>query len=254
MYSKKRFLSAVLAVFILMPAMISIADGASAITPIQGGQIELEWTVHHAPSEPFALFWCEGENWLSSNDSIMFFTVDEVTAEAAGELIIGNATVTANDTMIARDLVFGVWGATEWWPGLIVTTGTSAIDQLNQTAYASAERVAGNYLNGTMISYYDNVTASGTEYECIVFEYIQDPVVFGEPQETYLAYSLDSGVLIKGNSSVTFSQPYLLEVEFSGYRIWTPFGVGEYLLIGGIVILLISGVAIMQKRIKKPER
>jgi hypothetical protein len=184
----------------------------------------------------------------------MFFTVDEVTPEVSGNLIIGNASVTANDTMIARDFVLGVWGVTEWWPGLVIPTGASEIEELNETAFASAERVAGNYLNGTMISYYENVSAAGTEYECIVFEYTQDPVSFGEPQVTYLAYSLQSGILVKGNSSVTLTEPYLLDIEYSGYRTWTPYGFGDYLLIGGVVVLLISGVAIIQRRIKKPEK
>lgn len=238
--------------FLLMPSMAVAADGYGITAPPQSAELELEWTVHHAPSTPFSLFWSQGSNWLSSNNSRMFFTIAEIGDDVTGELIIGNATVTANDTMIARDLVFGVWGLTEWWPGLIIKTGSSDIEQLNQTAYAAAERVQGNYLNGTMVSHYENVTATGIEYECIVFEYTQDPVAYGEPQITYLAYSLESGILIKGNSSFTFTEPYLLEIEYSGQRIWTPWGVTDYLLIGGVVILLLAVVVMIQKRIKKP--
>lgn len=255
MYSRKTTLALLLVVSFLVPLITIRANGyATDIQPSPGREVEIRWAVHSAPSSPFSLYWTGGGICNVTNDSWMFFTVIDIDDDVTGELILGNTTVSTNDTMIARDLVFGVWGLTEWWPGLIVNTGEDSISQLNETAYAAAERVAGNYLNGTMVSYFDNVIAFGVEYECIIFEYTQDPPSFGEPQETYLAYSLETGILIRGNTSYSFGTPYTLEVEYSGLTIWTGWGLLDYAVMGVILVLLIGVVVLIQKKTKKPQR
>ncbi|MGQ4910884.1 MAG: hypothetical protein ACP6KW_01820 [Candidatus Thorarchaeota archaeon] len=252
MQTRHKAIALFLITLFLLPPLISEAQGyATEITPTSGRQVEIEWIVKKAPSSPFQLFFSKGGFWNSTNNSRMFFTMINITEDVIGELIIGNATVTANDTMIARDLVLGVWGLTEWWPGLIIETDSTSIEDLNETAYAAAARVSGNYQNGTMVSYYDNVTAGEAQYSCIVFEYVQDPTGYSEPQETYLAYSLETGILIKANTSYSFGTPYLLELEYSGYRVWTSWGVLDYALMAGIVILLAGVVIVIQRRMKK---
>jgi hypothetical protein len=149
--------------------------------------------------------------------------------------------VTSN-TDVARELVFGVWGLTPFFPGFVVPVGAENIDSLNETAYSSAARVKNNYLNGTMISHYDQLTIGGEVYDCIIFDYVQDPSGFGEPQVTHLAYDVDSGILVSGNTSVTFDNPYTLHIELSSTtRVPTP----NYLLIGivsvgGLVVVLVA--------------
>lgn len=192
-------------------------------TEIQSGSY-ITWTVNIAPRNITNMYYSEGGNMLAENRSHMSFYVDSIADDVVGTFHIGNVTVAANDTEIARDLVLGVWGThTEWWPGLFVETGQSNIESLNDTAYAAAERLSGNYLNGTMTSRFDDVRVvvwnSTTEIydhvdeECIVFDYEQDPTVFGDPQVTQLAYSLNSGVLVKANTSYSFGVPYNLVIS-----------------------------------------
>lgn len=171
------------------------------------------WQVKAAPSVGFDMHWADGGGWIADNNSLMMFSVSNVGEDIEGSLTLGNLTVAANDTEIAKDLTLGVWGATEWLPGLFVEVGQSNFDDLNETAYAAAERVQYNYLNGTMTSRYDNITIDSTSFECLIFDYEQDPTGFSEPQVTHLAYSLETGVLVEASTSYSFETPYLLELE-----------------------------------------
>jgi hypothetical protein len=98
-----------------------------------------------------------------------------------------------------------------------------------------------------MESSYEEVVAHGTSYDCIIFEYEQDPVSFGEPQLTMLAYDLVTGVMVKANTSYSFGTPYSLVLELEG--IYTP-SVGPTPLLVGVAIALVVvlAVAIMKKR------
>ncbi|MFX1604701.1 MAG: hypothetical protein ACFFDD_02230 [Promethearchaeota archaeon] len=185
----------------------------------------LTWTVNVAPRNITIMYYSEGGNMLAENHSTMSCLVRNISDDVVGTFSIGNVTVTANDTEIARDLVLGVWGTyTEWWPGFFVETGQSNIESLNETAYAAAERVSGNYLNGTITSRHDNVSVvvwnkttrvyDHVDEECIIFDYEQDPTGFGVPQVTHLAYSLKSGVLVAANTSYSFGVPYNLVLSF----------------------------------------
>jgi hypothetical protein len=122
--------------------------------------------------------------------------------------------------------------------------GQSNLDTLNSTAYASAERVQGNYLNGTMESRYENVTVGSDTYYCLVFEYEQDPSGFGEPQVTYLAYDTTTGILIKADTSVTITNPYVLQLEYSGFEVVSTAPL-DLLLIGVIGVSLIAVIVIV---------
>jgi hypothetical protein len=154
---------------------------------------------------------------------------------------------------IARELVYGVWGLTPFFSGLVVKIGEENIAELNETAYASAARVSGNYLNGTMESSYGTVTVNGRSYDCIIFEYEQDSSGYGEPQITYLAYDTETGVLVKGNSSFDFGDPWLpysLIVELESISTsgiyWTLIVTGTSTLIAVVLVIVI--VVIMKKR------
>ena len=127
-----------------------VPQGVGLPTEIQSGS-NITWIVDVAPQDITIMYYSEAGNMLAENGSTMGFTVSSVAADVVGTFSIGNITVATNDTEIARDLVLGVWGThTEWWPGLFIETGQSNIDSLNATAFASAERLAGNYLNGTV--------------------------------------------------------------------------------------------------------
>ncbi len=250
---KRRLLVLFLTACVLTPLLVTGAQAyAEEIQPSPGREVEVRWAVTNASADPVNMWFTGGGICNLSGHVWMFFTVTETEGDAGGVLILGNTTVQANNTDIAIDLALGVWGSTEWWPGLVVRTGQDDLSLLNQTAYASAERVAGNPANGTMSSYYDNVTASGKAYECIVFEYEQDPG--GGDQVSYLAYSIETGILVKGSTYVNFSTPYYLEVEYDGLTIWSGYGLLDTAAIVAILVVLVGIVVYIQKRIKKPKR
>ena len=175
----------------------------------------LVWEIDAVPTEPFLMYWSDGGNWLAENDTHFTFGIQSLDDDIVGTLNLGNVSVLANDTEIAKDLTLGVWGThTEWWPGLIVEVTSPAVLDLNETAYAAAERVAGNYLNGSMTSRFDNVTIGETVHQCIVFDYEQDPP---GNQVTHLAYSLTTGILIEANTTFTFGTPYELAFTFMDF-------------------------------------
>lgn len=197
--------------------MVSMPEVIGYSSEIQIGRA-VTWQIESAPDVAFNMFYTEGGNWIAQADSLIGFGINDLDDDVRGLLAIGNVTVHTNDTDIAKDLTLGVWGTpTQWWPGLFVKVGQSDIESLNSTAYGSAERVSGNYLNGTMISSYETINANNEQHQCIVFDYEQDPSGFGDPQRTHLAYSLDTGVLIEANTSYSFGTPYELVFRFAGF-------------------------------------
>ncbi|MHA2198475.1 MAG: hypothetical protein ACXABN_01270 [Candidatus Thorarchaeota archaeon] len=204
-------------VTLLFVSLSSIPQAMAYSSEVEPGH-GIMWEIESTPNDAFNMFYTGGGNWLAENESTIFFGVTSVGEDVIGSLTIGNVTVLANDTNVAKDLTLGVWGTpTEWWPGLIIEVGQSEIENLNETAYASAERAVGNYLNGTMVSSYDTITdASDQQHQCIIFDYEQDPTGFGEPQISHLAYSIDTGILIEANTSYSFGVPYELAFRFAG--------------------------------------
>lgn len=202
------------------------------------------WHVKTAPSVGFSFFMNDGA-WIAENDSMMMFRVNNVGEDIEGVLTIGNTSLTTTDTNISIDLTLGVWGFTAWLPGLFVKVGQSNIDSLNETAYAAAERVQDNYLNGTMTSRYDNITIDSISMECIIFDYEQDSTAFGEPQVTHLAYDLDTGVLVEARTSYWWGAPsplYILELELDLSASVNPpfilFGLGAAVIVALVVIVV----------------
>lgn len=235
----RRRITLVFVVILFMFSMSStpVVNGYSS--EIQSGRI-VRWQIESAPADAFNMYYTGGGNWIAQNDSTIVFEINSFDEDVLGHLHIGNVSVLTNDTDIAKDLTLGVWGTpTQWWPGLFVNVGQSDIESLNASAYASAERVSGNFLNGTMISSYETINVDNEQHECIVFDYDQDPTGFGEPQRTHLAYSLETGVLIEANTSYSFSTPYELAFRFSGFA---PITVVDLMPDWGTIITL-SGVA-----------
>ncbi len=189
------------------------SDYSPDVIPNSSGNTFVTWEIKSSPDVPFSLFWTGSEYWHAEEGSLVTLNITSIDNEVHGILALGNATLNSTNTNIAKDLALGVWGSTEWWPGLVVKVGSTNIVELNATAYASAERVHLNYLNGTMISDYQSLTVNNDTYSCIVFEYEQDPTGFGESQKTMLAYDLDTGILVKANTSYSFGVPYILEFE-----------------------------------------
>jgi len=186
--------------------------------------------------------WTGEGAWFAESGNIMSFTITTLDEYITGDLTIGNFTIEANNTDAARELVLGVWGLTPFFPGLVVTISQDNLDDLNVTAYASAERVQGNYLNGTMESSYEPVVVGGTSYDCIVFDYEQDPSGFGEPQRTYLAYDTLTGILVRANTSVTIVNEYILILELESIL---PPGPDMLLIMGGLSVVAIVVIVIV---------
>lgn len=208
----------VLSIFLIIMTGIGVSSGyATDIMPAADRSTSIIWEVLQAPTTPVESFWTEKGYWITQPHSNMTFVVGNIDSDVTGWLTLGNMTVLTNDTMISRDLVLGVWGAVEFSPGLFIETNSTAITELNRTAYASAERVKWNYLNGTMHSYYDNYTIDDVEYDCIFFEYQQDSTLQGTPQHTQLIYSRSTGILLYANTSYYLGgdyQPYHFEIKF----------------------------------------
>ena len=228
----------------------SADDYHTTLVPTEVSQTKLSWAVVGAPSLAVEWGWTGEGSWLATKGSAMTFSITEIDSYLTGDLTIGNFSITTNNTDVARELVLGVWGLTPFFPGLVVMTGQTNLDTLNTTAYASAERVKNNYLNGTMESRYENVTISSGTYYCLIFEYEQDPSGFGEPQVTYLAYDTTTGILVKADTSVTIENPYELQLEYSGLEIVSPTP-PDLLLIGIIGVSLLAVVVIVVLVIRK---
>ncbi|KXH76283.1 MAG: hypothetical protein AM326_07460 [Candidatus Thorarchaeota archaeon SMTZ-45] len=155
----------------------------------------------------FTMWYSGGGYCVVENESEMIYDISHVNEDVYGSLYLGNVTVAANDTVVALDLTLGIWPA--WLTGLFVEVGQENIDSLNASAYAAAERVAGNWMNGTIDSLYANYDIGQTTQECIEFHYYQDPP---GTQITHLVYSLETGVLVRAETMVTFGSVYRLVI------------------------------------------
>ncbi|MFW9957258.1 MAG: hypothetical protein ACFFCT_04240 [Candidatus Odinarchaeota archaeon] len=225
----KRKVSMILIVTLFMLSMSNTPLALGYSTAIHPHNVII-WEIEVVPTESFLMYYSEGGYWLAEDDSPFTFSISSVSDDVVGYLNLGNVSVLANDTEIAKDLTLGVWGTyTEWWPGLIIDVTSPAVMDLNETAYASAERATGNYLNGTMTSRFDNITIGEIEHQCIVFDYEQDPP---GNQVTHLAYSLTTGVLIEANTTFTFGTPYELAFKFMNFAEAVDLSID----IGGIII------------------
>ena len=190
-------------------------DYHTSLSPVIDNNTIVTWNVIESPEVAFQWGWTGEGGWIMGNKTQIMFNITHVSTYVRGNLDIGNFSITANNTDIARELVLGVWGLTPFFSGLVVEVGEDKLNDLNETAYASAERVYGNYLNGTMTSIYEQVVIDSGTYNCISFDYVQDSSGYGEPQRTSLAYDTVTGVLVKANTSYSFGTPYILTLELA---------------------------------------
>ena len=217
-------------------------DYYQPLVPSPQGNTIVNWRMVEIPELAVEWGWAGEGAWLAESGSIMSFTITTLDEYVTGDLTIGNFTIESNNTDVARELILGVWGLTPFFPGLIVAIGQDNLDDLNDTAHASAERVQGNYMNGTMASSYEPVVVGGASYDCIVFDYEQDSSGYGEPQRTYLAYDTLTGVLVQANTSVTFANEYILVLELQSIL---PPGPNMLLVVGALSVIAIEVIVIV---------
>ncbi len=235
----------VFALLIIITPVSAAGNYSTVLSPGVLGNTTVRWRVLQTPALPFGLFWMGNGYWIAENNSLMSFTITSLNSDVEGVLTLGNLTSTTNNTDIAKDLTLGVWGATPFLPGLVVEVGDTGLSSLNNTAYRSAERTVGNYLNGTIKSSYAQVSASGSTYGCITFTYMQDNTSFGEPQRTYLAYDTTTGVLVRANTSYSFGVRYAFAVEL--YEISEPLRLLPIAIVGVVLVAAVILVALAKK-------
>jgi hypothetical protein len=234
-----------IALVLILTLLLLPLNGAAQISeygPVVHSGYTIIWDVEIATN--FSMYYTGGGYCAVENDSTMAFGIGGVGEEVSGYFEIGNVSVYTNDTMIALDLALGIWPS--WLTGLFVKVGHDNIETLNDTAYAAAERVSGNWMNGTMSSHYENITIGQDEYECIVFDYEQDPP---GTQVTHVAYSLATGVLVEADTSVTFGSTFQLSVSLQEIVYPTPvdFSVNltTMIVIAGIVVGGLCAVVVL---------
>ncbi len=244
-----------LTVILSLPVGVMAQTGYNTpvLMPSEGHTV-ITWDVLSTPDVAFQLYFSGSGRWLAEAGSTMTFNITEVDEDVQGVVTLGNATWTAHDDDIARDLTLsvGVYGEHAWTPGLVIPTQGGALAALNESAHRAAARVSGNYMNGTMTTRTEALTVAAGTFQCIVFEYQQDNMGFGEPQQTYLAYDTVTGILVRANTSYSFGIPYHLELELKAVSlpyqqdIW---GVAPYVAgVVGAVVFVVVVAAVVRKR------
>ena len=244
---KRSFATMLVVAVLLIPISVQAQTGNFGVS--RGDSVT--WDVGIGTN--FTLWYTGGGYCAIENGSTMSFNVSEVNQEVFGMLSIGNVTVPANDTAVALDLTLGIWPS--WLTGLFVEVGQENIESLNESAYAAAARVSGNWMNGTITSRYENISVGEGLQECIVFDYQQDPP---GTQITHLAYSLAFGVLVEANTSVTFASTYKLVLSLRGEQGYPtavdfPANFGGLIVIGGLgggllAVIVIAYVKLSRKK------
>lgn len=244
----RQYVIVLLIVSWLMIANVNAAAGNYYPGLIPGNENPIiEWRVTDAPETAFSLFFSAQIKWLAEVGSSLTFEITEIGDDVEGIVTLGNATWSGNDTDIAKDLTLGVWGLTPWLPGFVVEIGSENMNSLNETAFAAAQRISGNYMNGTMNSSYEQIVANGVTFDCIVFNYQQDPS-FGEPQKTFLAYDIVTGVLVVANTSYSFGVPYSFAIEVTSIPYLAGNNTTFLITAGGAAIAIIVVLYIIKRR------
>lgn len=251
-----KLMSLVLILMIITPILITTASGYNAnIRPAEEGNTTITWNIIDAPEFTFS-WWGPGfvfiGNWIADDASEMTYEITQIGNSdeyITGDLVLGNLSLTTNNTEVANNLILGVSGQTSWNPGLVIPISGDNVQTQNHTAYAAAERVQGNWGNGTIESWYETIAVGGIEYSCIVWNYTQDTPSYGEPQLTYLAYDLTTGVLVRCNSTFKFDFPYVFVLELD--NILYPQNIVVLTLLIGVaslVVVLLIAIIIVRKR------
>ncbi len=248
MKKKEIFAFTILIAVLSMNMIVGSMAYASDIQPAEDRTTIVKWQVTHAPLSAFNMFSTGPVNCLIEADTTLSFTVGEINEDVEGLLNIGNVSIMANDTDVARDLVLGVGWFSPFLPGLFVEIGVSNFNDLNSSAYASAESV----LNGTMTSSFSNVTIGDIEFEAITLDYEQDTPDVGDPQRTRLIYDITTGILLYANTSYWFGEgfeSYWLEIEFLDITYSSTFPpLTIYYVIIAIIIVGIIAIVMRQRK------
>ncbi len=253
MKKKEIFAFTILISVLSMNMIVGSMAYALDIHPAEDRTTIVNWQVTQAPQTAFNLYFTGAGYCLIEADSTLSFTVGDINGDVEGLLTIGNVSIMMNDTDVSRDLVLGVGIFSAFEPGLFVETGVSNFNDLNASAYTSAERVSGNWMNGTMTSSYGNVTIGDSEFEAITFDYEQDTPFAGDPQRTRLIYDINTGVLLYANTSYWFgagSEPYWLEIEFMEIAYSGPFPLTTiyYVIIASIIVVILIAIVVRQRK------
>ncbi len=253
MKKKDIFAVTILIAVLSMNMIVGSMAYALDIHPAEDRTTIVNWQVTQAPQTAFNMYFTGAGYCLIEADSTLSFTVGDINDDVEGLLNIGNVSIMTNDTDVARDLVLGVGIFSVFEPGLFVETGVSNFNDLNASAYTSAERISGNWMNGTMTSSYGNVTIGDSEFEAITFDYEQDSPFAGDPQRTRLIYDITTGVLLYANTSYWFgegSEPYWLEIEFLEITYSGPFPITTiyYIIIASIIVTILIVLVVRQRK------
>ncbi|MFO7835930.1 MAG: hypothetical protein R6V83_04685 [Candidatus Thorarchaeota archaeon] len=235
---------ALLMITLVFTPLMSTTEYHTILQPTSNGETTISWSIEESPDVPVEWGWSGEGAWMTEEESSMTFRITNITDVVEGTLHIGNLTITTNDTTIARELVIGVWGLTPFFPGLVVPIGDENMQILNETARASAERVSGNYMNGTMIVSEQAIEVDDTSYECITFDYEQDSSGYAQPQITHLAYDCETGVLVWANTSYSFGTPYNLCLSL---EMIAPPSPSSILALVGIAVIAVVAIIIIIK-------
>lgn len=254
---KRQTLMTLLFVMILLHpiATISASGYSSVLSPQAYGNTVISWDIVDAPEYAVG-WWGPGfvflGNWFAEDGDRMTFAVTEIgdaDAYLTGELVLGNLTLTTNNTEIGYNLILGLAGLVSWLPGIAIPVGESSVQAENQTAFAAAERVFANWLNGSIDAWYENITIGSVEYECIVWDFIQDDPIYGGPQLTTLAYDLETGVLVRCNSTYTFDFPYIFVLELESVQAPQSLDIGMVVMLAGSLgVIGILAVIVLKRR------
>ena len=228
---KHSFAAILVVAVLLFPISTEAQTGSYGVNVTKGSSVI--WDVEIGTN--FTLWYTGGGYCAIENGSTITFDISDVSQEVFGTLNIGNVSVQTNDTMVALDLTLGIWPS--WLPGLFVEIGQENIDSLNESAFAAAERISGNWMNGTITSRYEWLSVGQVLQECIVFDYEQDAP---GTQVTHLAYSLATGILVEADTSVTFGSTYRLVLSLRGES-EIPTGID----LGGLVLIVSGGVFVV---------
>lgn len=258
MKKQEIFAFTILIVVLSMNMIVGSMAYALDIHPAEDRTTIVNWQVTQSPQTAFNMYFTGAGYCLVEADSTLSFTVGDINDDVEGLLNIGNVSIMTNDTDVARDLVLGVGIFSAFEPGLFVETGVSNFNDLNASAYTSAERISGNWMNGTMTSSYGNVTIGDSEFEAITFDYEQDSPFAGDPQRTRLIYDITTGVLLYANTSYWFGdpfEPYWLEIEFLEIAIegiYTSWPVVFYpVIVASIIISFIIVILLIVMAVRK---
>ena len=253
MRKREIFAFTILVAVLSMNMIVGSMAYALDINPAEDMTTVVNWQITQAPETAFNMYFTGAGNCLIETDTTMSFTVGDISEDVVGLLNIGNISILTNDTDVARDLVLSVGIFSPFLPGLFIKTGVSNFNDLNSSAYSSAERVSGNWMNGTMDSSYDNITIGDTEYETIIFDYEQDSPFAGDPQRTRLIYDITTGVLLYANTSYWFGEgfePYWLEIEFLEitYSSTLPPLDIYIVIIASVIVVVLIAVVVRQRK------